>query len=65
MAHCVVCYGWGYDHDSGKKYWLIRNSWGERWGEKGHMRIERGLDILGVESSPEYAIPYVIDLNDP
>jgi len=26
------------------------------------MRIERGNDVLGVESSPEYAIPIVVDL---
>ena len=63
LAHSVVCFGWGYDQESAKKYWLVRNSWGEKWGEKGHMRIERGNDVLGVESSPEYAIPIVLDLS--
>lgn len=52
------------DQVSGKKYWLIRNSWGEKWGEKGHMKIERGQDILGIESSPEYAMPLVINLDE-
>ena len=25
------------------------NSWGPAWGEKGHFRIERGNNILGIE----------------
>ena len=65
LAHSVVCFGWGYDQKTNKKYWLVRNSWGEKWGEKGHMKIERGKDILGVESSPEYAMPLLQSLNNP
>lgn len=28
------------------------------------MKIERGLDILGIESSPEYAMPLVVNLEE-
>lgn len=30
--HIVAITGWGTDPDTGIKYWLIRNSWGQYWG---------------------------------
>ena len=33
--HAVVCVGWGEDssYTPAMKYWTIRNTWGESWGE--------------------------------
>ena len=39
--HSVLLTGYGTDDDSGADYWLIQNSWGKMWGEKGFARIQR------------------------
>lgn len=55
--HVVSIVGWDYDEQSGKQHWIIRNSWGEYWGDMGYFYIELGSNILGIESIIAWATP--------
>jgi len=44
INHGVVVVGYGTDEDTGEKYWKVRNSWGQGFGEQGYIRIKRSDD---------------------
>jgi C1A family cysteine protease len=35
----MVAVGYGTDEKSGEEFFILRNSWGKKWGERGYMRI--------------------------
>ena len=37
--HAVILAGYGVDPSTGVAYWLIRNSWGASWGDKGYIKV--------------------------
>merc|ERR1711957_66911 len=60
VDHSVLLVGWGEDSQTGEKFWIIQNTWGETWGENGFFRMKRGKDEFGIESICEAADPYFI-----
>jgi len=46
--HSVKVIGFGVE--KGVDYWLVQNSWGSSWGEKGFFKIRRGTDECFIET---------------
>lgn len=40
--HAVVLVGYRVSDDAEGSYWIIKNSWGTKWGENGFARIRMG-----------------------
>ena len=50
LDHAVLAVG--YDVDGG--YWIVKNSWGDQWGENGYLRIAMEGNICGITSMMLY-----------
>ncbi|GKY94583.1 hypothetical protein MPSEU_000423900 [Mayamaea pseudoterrestris] len=55
--HIVSIVGWETNLKTGTMAWVVRNSWGQYWGEMGMMRIEAGKNLLGIEGEVAWATP--------
>ncbi|KAG2678687.1 hypothetical protein I3843_11G013100 [Carya illinoinensis] len=59
LNHGVAVVGYGITLD-GTKYWIVKNSWGPEWGEKGYIRMQRGISdkegLCGIAMEASYPI---------
>ena len=64
LTHSTLVVGWGEEVDNrGElvKYWVVRNSYGGRWGEGGYFRVRRGNNDFGGEGENSAVLPICWD----
>ncbi|KAE8675972.1 Thiol protease aleurain [Hibiscus syriacus] len=54
VNHAVLAVGYGVEN--GVHYWLIKNSWGAKWGDNGYFKIEMGKNMCGVATCASYLL---------
>lgn len=62
LGHAALLMGYGYEPSHDVNYWTILNSWGDEWGESGHIRLYRGKtakednEYCGIDDNPKKGV---------
>jgi len=60
LDHAVLVVGYGHDEASGMDYYLVKNSWGPKWGDNGYLKMFRDTtgnsNNCGIATVAAYAI---------
>ena len=54
--HVVYCVGWKTNKLTGKRLWIIKNSWGTGWGDNGYFYVPMGINASAIEIHPDFMV---------
>lgn len=59
LNHAVTVVG--YDQQGGDEYWIVKNSWGAKWGENGFIKMKRNIagkpeGLCGIAIRPSFPL---------
>ncbi|OBS81950.1 hypothetical protein A6R68_24060, partial [Neotoma lepida] len=60
INHAVLVVGYGVEGNEmhGESYWMIKNSWGKKWGLRGYMKLAKDWNNhCAIASYAQYPIP--------
>ena len=62
VNHAVLAVGFG--SENGMDYWIIKNSWGAAWGDNGYFKMQRNVNMCGIQNCNSYPLD-VLDVAKP